>query len=392
MPLRTVAIPNPPAGREWVALVPGKYLYDVTAITATLATPGGFTTMHDASGNAHNGFYASTGGFPTSVAGIVAGDAAAQFGALTGTHPCASATIPPTVIDWTGPFTIEFYATLGTGFNAGYVVAVGPIVTGSYQLSLYLDTSGNLRLERQDGFTADDWLYDLSALVLDGLGHRYCITYDATDAVLYLDTNVIAPLSSVVNGPTLTAATSARVNEHQASNTGVPFVLDELAIYDHALTAGDDAAHAAAAAASFTAYTSAVLANTPGGYYHLDDGASTGRQPVLTVVTSTGIVEMIPTGFPISSAPGPYRYSWNPNLPASTQSPDGTVTTVAIPRLLLPAGYSVGTFTPDLETTDQWSDITLWWSDDAMNALDPINIYAYPPGVKLVYRQEETQP
>ena len=56
MSLYTQVVPNPAAGADWSWPVPGKYIYDVTGITATLTTGiGASTNVPDASGHGNNG-------------------------------------------------------------------------------------------------------------------------------------------------------------------------------------------------------------------------------------------------------------------------------------------------------------------------------------------------
>lgn len=119
---------------------------------------------------------------------------------------------------------------------------------------------------------------------------------------------------------------------------------------------------------------------------------STGRTPSLVVSNGTDDVLVIPAGFQAVTTPGPYSYAWQPGLNADTQSTDGTLTTVAIPTLVIPAGYTVGTQTFDLAPTDQWSNIALWWDDVYQTVTSAAYDYGFPPGRFYTYKQSGTAP
>lgn len=229
------------------------------------------TTMVDSSGNSQDGAYSPHLGYPKFVAGLVAGNGAAQFANPAVAAHTGGATVPEAVIDWTGPFTVEFYAQLGSPAFIGNMVHVFPDITGSPQLQVAMGSSGDFLVRRHSAAADDVWDYDLSAVVLDGLPHRYCLTYDGTDAALYVDTNLIVPAFAAVATPTLVAATLVLIVGNDGFDQGVNSTVDEFAIYGYALTSGQDAAHAGAAGTSFAAYAAAVIADSPGGYYHLDD-------------------------------------------------------------------------------------------------------------------------
>jgi hypothetical protein len=167
-------------------------------------------------------------------------------------------------------------------------------------------------------------------------------------------------------------------------------VLDEVAAYPSLLSAARVAAHNAARG-SFAAYSAAVLADSPGWYYHLDDSlAGTGRTPSLVVTDGSHVVQSIGQGFSAPTTLSPYSYSWQPGVSANSATPAGTAISIAIPKLIVPAGYVVKSVTPDIQPTDQWSSVAVWWSTDIMDALGEVNPYAYPPGAFLQYHQQGT--
>lgn len=385
MTLRTVAIPAPPAGQDFFTVVPGQYLYDVTGITATLNTGGGPpTVLVDASGNGFDGTYT---GVPLSVPGLVPGDAATDWSG----PPSATAHVPFGVIDWTADWTVEWWAqgVQGAQASALYVVN-GTDPTYTTQLTVDVNALGVVTVQQvTSAVTVDSWGTAFFAVPTPGDPHYIVATYTAgTGAIAVYVDGAAVPTFDAGPGPfSLAGLTDIYLPAPpSAGNFAGPTVEDELAIYGAALSAGQVATHYAAGLVDIATYETAVLADAPAAYYHLDDASAGGpRQVALFVATSTGLVELIPTGFAEIDPGGPAMYSWQPNLPASSQTPSGSLTTVAIPRLLLPAGYTVGSDTLDIGVDDQWSDITLWWDDTAMLMGVDLNPYEYPPGVTLVY-------
>lgn len=385
-------VDNPPPGEDWRTVVPGRYLYDVNGITATLVTDGGgaFPNCPDASGNGNNATY--SGAASAFVPGLVPGNDALQRIAALGdqivsTHPIVDVTSPFTVVVWLeldapGPHDIglAFYS-VGPPTNAlGWDLRI-PVgfpdrwfVTGTRNMA-----GNNTTFETGAG-----------TVPYDSAPHMVAVTFDPGGAPqnnLYLD-GVLIPwditdVAFISNGP----STGWNFNVGYS-----PLITDEIAIIPGALTAGQVAALYATGGA-FATYEPAALALSPLAYYHLDGAAiSTGRQPSLIVTDGTHDVLAIPTGFQAVGTPGPYRYSWQPNLNADTQSSDGTLTTVAVPQIVIPAGYVIETRTLDLQPTDQWSNITLWWDDTAQVTDDGPPDFLYPPGAFYVYQQLGTAP
>src|SRR5690348_14913764 len=104
--------------------------------------------------------------------------------------------------------------------------------------------------------------------------------------------------------------------------------------------------------------------------------AASGRHVDLTVTNGTDEVLAIPSGFGPPPGAGPYEYAWQPDLNSSSQSADGLLTTVAIPRLLLPAGYVVGSRTDHFasgsmtatlhDASGNGRDGSATWNDNAL--------------------------
>lgn len=392
MTLRTVAIPDPPAGSDWTTVVPGRYLYDVTGITATLTTPGGpgFPNSPDASGNANNATY--SGGTSTFVAGLVPGNDALKRVAglgdqINAAHPIVDVTSPFTVVVW-----LELDAPVAGDIHLAIYTTAPPANLIGWDLSIPagFPTRFFVSGARNVGGLSTVWETAAGTVPYDSAPHMLAVTFDpgaSPQNNLYLD-GVLIPWD-VTDLPFVSDGPSDRWG---FNITDSPLITDEIAIFPGALTGGQ-VATLYAAGATFATYEPAVLALLPFVYYHLDGAAiAIPRQVTLVVATSTGLVEDVPSGFPLATGPGPYNYSWQPNLPASSQTPDGALTTIALPRILIPAGYTIGTDTLDIGPSDQWSNITLWWDDTAMLSSAELNPYAYPPSIKLVYRQEGAMP
>lgn len=387
MTLHVVQVPSPPAGMDFSAVVPGIYTYDVTGITATLVTGSTATVARDSSGNGYDGTYVFT---PSSSAlfaqgrpGIVPGDTAVDF-TTDGTHIYGSEMASPfEAIDLGGDVTCEgFFADIGSHALEQHLFVA--LAADTFEMDFGITSAGEIFMFR--GGSLETYM-TTAVYPFDGNGHliQWVLPFAGTFAVL-LD-GVSQPIAATVapGSRFRVGATTWQVGVSTVG-TGASGRMDEFAVYASALSGGQCAAHNAARG-SFAGYTAAVLADTPDFYYHLDDGGSTGREPSLVVTNGTTDVIAIPPGFPAVSTPGPFTYAWQPDLNADTQSTDGTLTTVAIPRLILPSGYVVGSRTPDLQAGDQWSNVALWWDDSYQEAIDPLNGYLFGDGVRLRYQQ-----
>lgn len=392
MVLYVVTLPDPAPGTDFQFVVPGRYLYDVTGITAQLATGGtSGTVMADASGNGNDGTYTPFGpGTPhiIFVPGLVAGNDAIR-GALASGAPRGGAEVTLPILDCTADFTIVWWQSCGPAFAGTGVGPVELIDAGSMTIVAVTTTPGpGGTLEVDVGFgvagiTATGVVPD------DGAAHMFAVAYNAgtSDLTAYIDGTVVP----WVSGGTMTFASPTF--EVIIGFNEPPEIFDEYVFVQSELAGADVAALYAAGVAGYGAWVPAVMGFAPTAFYHMDGAIpGTGRQPSLIVTNGTTELEAIPTGFPAVSTPGPYEYSWQPALNADTQSTDGTLTTVAIPELLLPAGYTVGPRTIDLQPGDQWSNVALWWDDAYQAAFDPFNDYVFPGGIKLVYQQVGAQP
>lgn len=385
MALYVIRPDDPAVGADWAVQVPGQYIWDITGITATLTTAIGGDEPTDASGNGYNGVYVHPD-FPlTFVPGALTGDDALLCGSGTPKVARAGFTIPPAAMPFTGDFTVIWW---GKRFNVGGDTAHDLQATNvgtSEALSLRYNSGGSLALF----INATGCAYNTGNVVpLDEQFHMIAFAYTASSgtAIIYLDGLPVATPIAIPGGPL--SVTPETVTWGLAS-TGAPGMIggtDELAYVPAVVSAGDIATLFAAAPV-FAAYTAAMLALTPNVYYHLDGiGSPAGdRQVALEVTDGSTVTELIATGFAEGAGTGPFFYSWQPKLASSSQTADETTTTVAIPRLLLPAGYTAGTRTLDLGSNDRWTDITVWWDSLYMDTHLPVLPYAFPPGAHLIW-------
>lgn len=379
-----LAVPTPPPGTDWSTTVPGIYLYDVTGITATLDTGApGIPLFHDASGNGYDGVY-SPGADPTLAVnqfgqpGAVAGNDAVRMLAVVDFVDVAEVQTPM-AIDVSHDVSVEWWmrATVANGglptFDCSRL--------GVPQVTVFVANDGTITFQR-----AGDALYvtDPGAFPLDGDWHLIdcCFDFDA-------------PYRCNVDGVPVVIASEAPIGSRGVLNASIDELawsvdaaaalqyFDESALYPLALSDGQCAIHYLERI-GIIGYESAVLADGAQAYYHWDELiGGVGRTPGLAVTNGTNEVVLIGDGFAAQTTPGPYRYSWQPKQPNDTRAPDGLLTTVGIPELLLPGGYTIGTRTPDLDSNDQWSNVVVWWDDSIQQQQSPAAQYGYPPGATL---------
>lgn len=385
MTLRVSRMEPPAAGLDWSYVVPGHYIENIVSVAATLTTVGSgpASTAIDASGNGNDGTY-----FPTLIQdepGIIANDTAVGFPSQFPFFR-EPLTVPAAVIDATGDCTVAFWwrgdsdpellsslssLSFFTLFTGPPMFAVNRGPGASVAATPFVDpTPGGTRFVVWRFNGANWYLYLNAALIASGV-FGVGPPYPPIGPLVYFGNNMIA------------------------SGTTYPTAIgDELAFFSSDIGAAGVAALYAAAPGGFGPYSAAVLARSPSTYYHLDDppAGGGGRTVALVVTDGTSDVIQVPPGVAAVPTPGPYRYSWQTALSDGSQSTDATLTTVPIPPMILPGGYTIGTNTPDIQPTDQWSDISIWWNDDYDPNGSAYPTYEYPPGAFLVYRQEVVTP
>lgn len=392
MALHVETPPNPAPGNDWTDIVPGLKLWNITGITAQLATGGaGAMIALDSSGNGRNGAYNNPPFPPHFTASLLPAVTDAACDMSGGTHGTVSATcvsLPLPMQDFTLPFTIEAWVQNinPPGTVVGVIFEVNN--PGPATQITFLTTVGNFLQVDNAAFI---FTSSVPCAVNDGNPHQVAFTYDGINTVTFYFDGV--PLGVPIVG----LATTPGPNIEGGFGGGPTFLgasgdMDEAATYPAALTAARIAAHYAAASVSFAAYIAAVLADTPWAYYHLDDRTNTGRTPGLLVTDGTHEVVLIGDGFPATSLPGPYEFSWQPGGTSNVRTNADELTTIGIPQLVIPAGYTIGTRTPDLQAGDQWSNIAIWWDDNIQQVTTDLNPYRYPPGAFLEYQQQGVIP
>lgn len=380
MPLYVLQVAPPALGADWLATVPGQFLWHVTGISAQLATfdPTIPVAMLDRSGNARDGIYGASGDTTglSFVPGIVPGDFAVQG---------VAGTVGEVVLT-DDPFTGDFSVAWWLQFDAGSTIYTTLVASGPSGPTVRVNGQPpgfNLAFHLQripDAIHQDDFF--LGSDPIDAAPHLYVWTYEAaTDTgTFYFDGVLVGSRSFTPNPMT-------RVTDHLlwgSVGAGQTQTYDELTIFDYALGAGDVAALYAAGTSNFDAWAAIVSALAPFAWYALDDAApSVGRTVVFEVTDGTRPLLDVGPGEPPSSSVGASHYSWTPTLASSQALPDLLTISVAIPDLILPAGYTIGTRTLDIGVLDQWSDVVVWWNSDVMDLANPPDPFVYAPGAYL---------
>lgn len=387
MTLRTVQVPDPAPGADFGTVVPGRYLYNVTGITATLTTAGTLDALRDLSGNGNDGTYTSPSAFGAFGPPLLAGGGAWYPANAPGVPSFDAADIPHGLCDFDAPFTVAWWQLFTPGMigsGVAWLISFDAAVFAIFQIVATVGdgTPGNGQFAVLSG--GGPWVVDGQTMPGDGLPHHVALVWDMANLTLYVDGASV--------GWTVTGAPPFGPGPADAATLGNPDigvgVYQDLAVIPSALSGGEIGTLYTAGASGTGGYELAVMMFGPTALYRLDAAANSGaRQVLLVVAAAESVVAMVPTGFAPPVALGPYRYSWQPGISSSSLASGGQAITVAIPPLILPAGYSVASFTLDIEPTDQWSAVTVWWNDDAMMASDAFNPFVYAPGAHLFYRQ-----
>jgi Concanavalin A-like lectin/glucanases superfamily len=387
MVLRVQPVPAPAAGRDWTYTIPGGFRFDLKAVQATLATPFATTTLADSSGN---GLNLTIGGAGTHLNWARAGPygGGTKNYALLGDQSGAGAgpqmfTVGSALFN-TANMSIDALVNLATGAdNLDSQVAVrqaGSTVQAALDFQPNSHDPADLRGDAGNVF------FSLATGFLPRGGwHHVAVTADGTNWYAYLDGVLKATVAGhqppAGGGPQYFIA---------AANGAFRGSIAAVAVYGATLSGGQIAAHAAATGSN-AAYKAAVLADSPAGLWMLDDVGQMGsRLATLEITNGTTTIADYPGGA-ISNIAGSFTWTWASQAPGTAQSADATVNLVQIPDLILPAGYTVGTVTPDLGLADSWTNINIWWNDGQIGPVGPQGPYVYE-GVSLVYHQDPGAP
>ena len=187
-----------------------------------------------------------TGGVTLNQPGAVAGGAAMNFDGSTGTVSLGT----PTSLQLNS-FSLEAWFKTAGGFTSGRTI-LGSL---SYGYQIGVDGGGHATGQVCGSFFGCV-VQPSKSTVTDNRWHHVVLTEDATNQseTLYLDGASVAPSAPADHQPTTGGSFSLYIGRNNPdpdpitnSTTYFPGGIDEVAIYDHALTASQVAAHYAAA-------------------------------------------------------------------------------------------------------------------------------------------------
>lgn len=364
MAIQVITLPAPTSGVDWTWTVPGQWLPYLYGVQAELVTTSSVTAFPDETGNGNSAAFNTGNGYTLGAPGPYAGGAN-NFGVFhsatfVGSNVGAGTT---GVMSALGPaaFTIETWAKVISDPAANGFDFLGVMNAG---LSAEL-TSMSSSTNNHDPY---DWeqsqnggkLFVVAGVASRNAWHHLALTYDGTSYRWYTDGALV---STVAGGAPALSGNPFRVDvcgdQYRGQMRGT---CAGQAFYTSALSGATIAAHAAANA-SWATYRAAVLASSPLALWGLNTIPSLqNRQVTLVVTDGTNTLGQFPASFPTATAAG-FIWSWQANLANAQTSPDGTVNSVPIPELEVSSGYTIGVKTLDLQPTDDWQNITLWFDD-----------------------------
>lgn len=372
MVVRQVSVPKPAAGHDWQFVVPAQWLPYLYGVTATLTTPAGLTTAADSSGNARPLTLATTADAPTF----------GQPGPFSGAgNNCAFLGTPTVTSNGIGT-SGSFAAFAAVAFTLECLLKSSAFTGAESQSCVMasfgaatLNASGNLNnnnAANRQGFTsAGGGSSNLLNNVLPrSAWHHWAVTQSAGTWNGYLD-GVLVGAYGAAPAAGVTSPAAITVGDLGLSGRRYDGYMSAAAYYSSALPAANLLAHVNALTTK-AAYKAAVLADTPEALWMLDDtGAMGSRIVTLKVTDGTNLVAQFPASFASVILSGAI-WSWQALGPGAQSSTDGTVNSVPIPEIQVDAGYVISTVTLDLQPTDQWGPITVWFDDGTGPAGGPL--------------------
>lgn len=364
MAIQVVHVTNPVAGAEWQYTIPGQYNVTLIGVQATLTTTAPPTTAVDSSGAGLGATYNETFPLTFGVTGPFGGGGGRAVDINPGINQNSDiATFPNGAgqLDF-ATFTYEILVNLRTSGVGSFETLLG-IQSGSGPVrdQLMAHASGGSATIGY-GYSGNNANFP-GGSISRGAWHQVALTYDGTTWRPYADGAAL--VTSTTGAPDLTVVDKPfYIAGNNASGSNIfNGAAAAASVYNSVLSAARIAAHNTAIATSAAAYKAAVLADSPAALWMLDDALNTSPRTVtLAVQNGAATVATFPTDVPVV-APGVFTYSWQTLGPGAAQSVDGTLITVPIPTMTLPPGYTVGSNTPDIASTDQWSSVTLWYDD-----------------------------
>lgn len=391
MTLRVTNVPQPAAGQEWTFAIPGQYTYDVRAVVATYRAqdPSSTFPMLDASPNGNDGVYTGPdvpAGLQTP--GLIVGDDCVTLGPASAAPRYLSPHVG-NVGAGGGPFNLfnafAFEQWVQFPGNVGVDCNVVIAETGGAVERMYLQISTGAIFGMEFGLGVPLWSYRTApgTFPLDGNVHQIAAMWNTVDAAIYVDgVEVPSVIAGAVGGRDVNDANVL----YGGTSGGAALrrgLLDEASVWESGFDATQIADHYAAGLAGFATYSAVILGDGPAGYYHLDDGVPVTpaqRYTGLVVTDGTHVLAVYTSG-ELSSLTGPVTFVWTPAT--SNVVIAGARYTIGVPPLILPAGYTLGSGTPAIGASDQWSDIAIWW-DDALSGQPGYGAYDKYANVLLI--------
>lgn len=388
MSLRVVQVPDPPPGADFSYTVPGEYLERITGITATLtAAPVQLGQMYAFTYDDTTGlgtFYKDGVAFGSTVNPVLPTDGTMVQVTLAGSI------FGTTVYDELAMYDLvlsaadiaALYAAASANYST-YQATVMGLLPNAYYLCEPFPGDGTMVNFAGGG---SDLTYQLTAppgaqvpgLVPGGLAIRNAGDYIATGPFPPIGAGSFSIIGWIHPDPGNSGLLLCNL-EDVSGNGIISFVSRNVA--GQPLMEVSRVTHLSGPPLQQDFASSVgVWTNGPVADPH--------RQVTLTVTNDTDEVIQVPTGFVEVVTAGVYQYSWQPDLNSSAQTPGAEVTTVPIPPLILPAGYTIASDTFGIGANDQWSNVTVWWDSNIMDAQAAQSAYLFPPPVHLVYHQE----
>lgn len=363
MALQVATVPNPATGHDWTYVVPGQYVETIVGVQATFtnAFGNGAGAAIDSSGNGRNGSYVQspTGLVPIFVTGALTNGTGIKIGDSTpptapATRVAASLTSPTFAASW----TLAWFQrrTVQNDPNAGSFLDFSP---GQREIRVMTQTRINtLTVDSTHGTT---WS-TAAGLVADDNWHHFALVWNTATLVLYLDG--VAQVWAVTGSYTGGASAPNIVWLGSVSgNLDSNGYLDNFAYFPSALSAANITTLFTAATTEAN-YLASVLTFSPAWYYQFDDAPTAiNRNVLLNVTDGSNSLMSIPAPSLAVKQGTVYTWSWQAGLNSSSISADGLVASISLPSITLQPGWTIGTFTPDLQTNDSWSNINIWYQD-----------------------------
>jgi hypothetical protein len=364
MAVQQILAPVPAAGKDWAYTVPGQWYPYLFGVTAVLTTASAVTVFPDETGNGWD--------LTTALGTLYGLGASGPFGAgaanyavqsnLSGSGGVAAGNSVANAVFKQAAGTVDFWVHVDTlqasTFNGMVANFDTTTSTDGWAYGAYTQTANPWTLFFEQGGSLK---FTVNSFASGSAWHHVAITWGAGTITYYVDGTLIG---SQAGAPFWTGATGRMYvfGGRGASSAPIGGRMAGVAVYPVTLSAPQIAAHAGASG-SWAAYRTAVLADAPTALWGLNTVPSgPSRIVTLKVTNGTTTVGQYPAAFTAATAQN-FTWSWQALGPGAQASTDGTINSVPIPELRVDAGYVISAATLDLQATDQWSSVTLWFDD-----------------------------